>query len=219
MKLIYTAIFTMLLALTPASAQSPEQFDQGTIVLLVDVSSSMSNANVDLQYNSYAKVLTELTFLERVHFEVITFHSWPEIISSGSNTAAAAAFTTQTEIDEGARGATCLLSALEIVKQRLPDLPKPVVVDISGDGEPNCSQTQDLYRSLDELAAMGVVVNTLFIRTITYPYTPQDLSSPTPEQLFQLMTRNGGFSITAKGWMDFEAALFEKLVAEVAMLK
>lgn len=183
---------------------------QGTIILVVDTSSSMEIEHLDIQFDSYARALRELPYLENVNIEVVTFDERPRHVASGHRNVAAQAFEDLARTPPEFRGSTCLTQALYYVEAVVDTVPSPVVVDISGDGQANCAQRDDLHPTLDRLAARGVRVNTLLVSTVTY-------GSGDPVAAYEAMTRNG-FMIHAKTYYDFEAAIFEKLTMELAQL-
>lgn len=202
MRYILTVLFLMWATIAQA---------QGTIVLLVDTSSSMTTGQLDIQFDSYAKALRELPYLNNVNIEVVLFGDNPIHISSGDRLTAAAAFDAVDRNSYNFRGSTCLTKALGFVELMINSLPPPVVIDISGDGEANCTNVKELHPTLDRIASRGVRVNTLLVTNQVYEDT-----SPVTE--YQNMTRDG-FMIHAKSYYDFELAIFEKLTVEIAQLQ
>ena len=190
----------------------------GTVILLADISSSISQENLNLQLDSYAAAMTSVGGLYSVHVEAIVFDNVPVLISSGTNVAAATAFAAHPRLSDMDRGSTCLADALLFVEARIPDLPQPVVLDISGDGEANCTNSDSIPATLDRIAALGVQINTLFINS----GDDQLMAGPDfldPYSFYQTLTRNDGFTMLANGFMEFELSLFDKLTLELAFLQ
>ena len=206
MRYILTALFLVWATISQA---------QGTIVLLVDTSSSMTTGQLDIQFDSYAKALRELPYLDNVNIEVVLFGDRPFLIASGNRFSAATAFDNINRNSYSYRGSTCLTKALWFVEMMLDKLPPPVVIDISGDGEANCHDVKELHPTLDRIASRGVRVNTLLVTNQAYNGILED-TSPVTE--YQNMTRDG-FMIHAKSYYDFELAIFEKLTVEIAQLQ
>jgi len=222
MKILLAILLTFLMAL---AAQA-----RGTIVLVVDISNSLSPAELEIQYSSYAEVLRSIPYLDGVNIEVVLFEENVHHVSSGSAQAAAAVFDELPRSSTDERGITCLNQALQYVDLMLPTLPQPVIVDISGDGDANCDGYHPsghhgpLHATLDDLADQGVVVNTLFMIDETFDYEEaigvEEYTEfmQLPTQFYESLRRNNGFSITAEGIMKFEEALFRKLSLELAQL-
>ena len=174
----------------------------------------MSVEHIDLQFNSYERALRELPYLERVNFEVILFNESPDQIAKQAHRLTAAdAFANLERLPGEYRGSTCMGKALTYVELIIEFLPPPVILDISGDGEANCEGRDGIPDSLNRLAAQGVRINTLVVNEGHEIYG--DLS---PVTEYQSLTRNGGFTIVADSFADFEQAIFEKLTMELAQL-
>jgi hypothetical protein len=222
MKILLAFFFTFVMAV---AAQA-----RGTIVLVVDISNSLSPAELEVQYSSYTEVLRSIPYLEGINIEVVLFENEVHHVSSGSALAAAAVFDELPRSSTDERGITCLNQALQYVDLMLPTLPQPVVVDISGDGDANCDGYHPaghhgpLHETLDRLANQGVIINTLFMIDETFDYEETIGVEEymnfmlTPIQFYESLRRNNGFSITAEGIMHFEEALFRKLSLELAQL-
>lgn len=205
-------LFVALLVLFPSVANAA-----GTIILLIDVSSSIDETQMRLQIDGYLNAVTHISTLQYVNLEVILFGTEPEHISSGNSKQAAAAFATLEILPPAHRGATCLTDALKYVEKLLPELPQPVILDISGDGEANCMNNHFLEPTLDRIAAADVRVNTLYVNNDTMQISGPDAMNP--QLFYRNLVRNNGFAIVANNFDDFELALWEKLVLEVSQLK
>ena len=196
---------------------------QGTLVLVVDLSISISEEHKQLQMDSYAKAMDWITPLENVNIEVVIFARNYHHISSGSRQNAANAFRTEHRID---RSSTCLHRALEYVELMYDTLPQPVIVDISGDGEENCNRSEDTHKLLDRLEAKGAVVNTLMIPIDTSEMF--EYMDPSRIQKKEIELRNyyqslirgpGSFFMYIENFYDFEEAIIKKIIKEIALLK
>lgn len=193
----------------------------GTVVLLIDESSSLDITEMELQYSSYERAMTGVGGMYAVDVVVIGFSQGPRLLSMGSNLEAQAVFAALNagagDFDDVDRGSTCLSAGLALTESLLPDLRHPVVVDISGDGEANCEGRDNIPFILDRMASQGVQVNTLYIAQGDPAIMGPDAVEGLP--FYQSLQRNDGFTLTATGFEDFERALFEKLVLELAYLE
>lgn len=184
---------------------------QGTIILVVDTSSSMSADEIDIQLDSYASAMRQMVFLENVNIEVVLFNTKPSHISSGHRLNASDAFDSIERLAPEHRGSTCITTALKYVETIIPSVPRPVVVDISGDGADNCVDGAELHTVLDRIAQQNVRVNTLLVHDSRYQM------NHIIRNFYRSMTRNG-FTVIAGSYDEFEMALFEKLTLEIAQL-
>lgn len=218
-KLLASLFMTILLGLS-----APAVFAQGngTIILIVDVSGSINEAELSMQRDGYISALTNIPYLRNVNIETIFFHKDAMMMSSGSVENAIKAFQ---DYDEKVynRGITCMTRALQMAEMMIPNLPKPVIIDISGDGQANCADNdgsndfKDLVPTLDRLAAQDVRINTLYI--VDNPHAVAHKNDQGDPLLFyRALTRNGGFTINIDSMADIEAALYEKLIMEIAQL-
>lgn len=206
----------MLIA-APASAV------QGTLVLVVDLSASVSDENVKLQMESYAKAMEWITPLEYMNIEAIIFGKKIYHISSGSRHNAAYAFRNPPTID---RSSTCLHQALMHVESIFDTLPQPVIIDISGDGEENCDLSAYTHELLDRLEAKGAIVNTLMIplnekiMPTWLDETELNLKQNELKQYYETFIRGkGSFFMYIENFYDFEEAIINKIVKEIVLLK
>lgn len=202
---------------------SPVLAVQGTLVLVVDLSASISDENVELQMESYAKAMEWITPMEYMNIEAIIFGKKIYHISSGSRHNAAYAFRNPPTID---RSSTCLHQALMHVESIFDTLPQPVIIDISGDGEENCDLSAYTHELLDRLEAKGAIVNTLMI-----PANKENMMIYMDESTFnkkqvdlkryyESLTRGkGSFFMYIENFYDFEEAIINKIVKEIALLK
>lgn len=216
-----TLIFSLLLLVFSSMAHA-----NGTIVLVVDISNSLNEDDLETQFSSYTNVLRGIPYLEGVNVEVVLFENNPRHVSSGSHLAAAQIFEDLPRTSTDERGLTCLNQALLYVEIMMPDLPPPVVIDISGDGDANCDGYNNgsyatLHSTLDRLEAAGATVNTLFMPPSAPPGGGIYAMTDFMEQIrfYGTLRRGDGFSIVAENLMAFEEALFRKLSREIAQLR
>lgn len=205
MSWIYKAFLILILNVNSVSA--------GSLILLVDISSSIEEHEMHLQFDSYAKLMYEMPALRNVYIEVVLFSDGAELISVGSNEDAARAFINYPILEHSYRGITCLTEALRFTLNRIKDMPTPVIIDISGDGQANCRSDDYIESALDEIAATGTRINTLYINTEDDP-----MQAEANLRFYQQLPRNGGFNLVIEDFYDFELALFEKLTLELATM-
>lgn len=221
-------LFALLLSLFGFTAQAQ------TLVLVNDVSQSMNSASLDTQFQAYATLLAgPLRWsLEGQRVVVVIFGDDAATVSNGSLDEAIAAFTalgsyetrndlinevfpTSSPSDDsyggpnrgaaGARSKTCVGGVLNHVREMVPELPAPVIVDISGDGVDNCGSTTLPKQMAQALLDQDVIINSL-------PMGSNEVAA------WYQANVTTGFQITAWSVAEFEQALYEKLMAEVAML-
>lgn len=196
----------------------------GTLVLLVDLSASISEENVKLQLESYATAMEWITPLEQFNVEVVIFGKNYEHISSGTRHNAAKAFRKEINLD---RSSTCLYDTLSYIRDIYHTLPQPVIIDISGDGEENCNTNfQETHDILDSLQMMGAKVNTLMIplnrRVWNFLRDEQAFAAKEGEMrgYYETLIRGeGSFFMYIENFYDFEEAIIKKIVREIAFLR
>lgn len=207
MKIILLVFFCLL---APSVVHA-----QGTLVLLIDGSASLSLEDLDSQLDSYSNVLRSVPHLENIQIEAILFEDNSFHLASGNAFEVAAMMDAHERTPVRERGLTCLNLALEYVLTLIPELPQPVVLDISGDGESNCSEISRIHELLDLIEDTGTIVNTLYYNNIE-AVVPDRIGAIT---FYQELTRNFGFSMTVSTIDNFETALRNKIVLEVADLQ
>ena len=217
-------LFVFLLSLFGFSAQAQ------TLVLANDVSQSMNSTSLDTQFQAYATLLAGPLHHQLVgqRVVVVLFGNSAATVSNGDVDDAVAAFAALADpairsavINDafnwtppsgpsavgraiaGPRDSTCVGVALKFIHKLSVDLPPPIVVDISGDGADNCYD--DTVAVAKAMLEDDIVINSL-------PMGNDDVAAWYKENV------TTGFQISASGVNDFEAALFEKLMGEVAML-
>lgn len=218
MQILHSIILSFLLLIASSIVASAK----GTLVLVVDLSASISQEDVKLQMESYATAMEWITPLEQFNIEAIIFGKKTYHISSGSRQNAARAFRINQSID---RSSTCLHKALSYVEGIYDSLPQPVIIDISGDGEENCDYSGYTHDLLDRLEVKGAIVNTLMI-----PANKESMMMYMDEPSFNkkqfdlknyyqsLIRGPGSFSMYIENFYDFEEAIIRKIVKEIALL-
>jgi hypothetical protein len=196
----------------------------GTLVLLVDLSASISEENVKLQLESYATAMEWITPLDQFNVEVVIFGKKYDHISSGTRYDAARAFRREINLD---RSSTCLYDTLSYIRDIYYTLPQPVIIDISGDGEENCNTNfQETYDLLDSLQMMGAKINTLMIplNRKVWHFLPNEQAFAMKESELRgyyetLIRGEGSFFMYIENFYDFEEAIIRKIVREIAFLR
>lgn len=218
MRLFRSLIVAVVLLLTTSFSLHA----RGTLVLVVDLSASISDENVELQMESYATAMEWITPLENMNIESIIFGKKTYHISSGSRQNAARAFRINQSID---RSSTCLHQALSYVESIYDTLPQPVIIDISGDGEENCDHSEYTHELLNRLEEKGAIVNTLMIppnKEAMMEYMDESAFGKKQNDLknyYQSLTRGqGSFFMYIENFYDFEEAIIRKIVKEIALL-
>lgn len=215
---MFRLLFILFLITLPTQIKALE----GSLVLVVDLSASISEENVELQMESYATAMEWITPLEYLNIESIIFGKKTYHISSGSRQNAARAFRINQSID---RSSTCLHQALSYVESIYDTLPQPVIIDISGDGEENCDYSGYTHDLLDRLEAKGAIINTLMI-----PVNEESMMIYMDESTFNkkkidlknyyqsLIRGQGAFSMYIENFYDFEEAIIRKIIKEISFL-
>lgn len=212
-----TILLILTLIFAPAVVKA-----QGTLILLIDVSSSLTINELDTQLDSYAEVLTSIPYLRDVNVEIILFDDDPLHLSSGDPIAGAGFLDDHPRTQAQHRGLTCMNQALKYIEALIPTVPQPVVLDISGDGEANCDDDyihggahDPLHETLDRIEQTGTIVNTLYFAD---QFRPED-NFERQVNFYESLTRNAGFSMDVLELAEFELALYNKIALEIAALK
>lgn len=188
----------------------------GTLILLVDVSISITPEDTELQMQAYSNAMMNVYGLEYVDIEVIAFGARAKSMHFGDNRRAAAAFKS---FDRGFvdNTATCIEEALYILKERLPIYEEPIVIDISGDGETNCKAKDVVHKLLDDIAGNDIRVNSLFVKgNMSGKIYPNFNSEEGFLNFYESLQRNGGFTLIAESFGHFQESLERKLAIEIA---
>jgi len=210
---ILTALFLVFSSVS-ATAQ-----ERGTLILMVDVSSSISPSELRLQYEGYEKALYELRgILHGMQIEVITFGQHPEHVHSGNSLTASAFFGSRKMSGERGWGnMTCPVGGLEYIVENWKSWTPPVIIDITGDGEQTdayCFSKKEIWEYRNEIENLGGRVNALLIKPITQMAPHNQV-----RQFYRrLPTNNGEFMMHAENFDKFQLAIMEKIIAEVGYL-
>lgn len=185
----------------------PSLANSRTLILIVDISASISSDNKILVKESYTKAFDELYLFEGLYLEVLLFGDIVTLAGSGTIDEVKKQFDMPTE--QGMDN-TCLEKPLRLVLDRYETFTKPVVIDITSDGAPNCNDWKDISVILDELEEKGAIVNTLYV-----------VNSNMKQSILAEEYRRGrgSFAMSVTSYNDFEEALFRKLTAEIALMK
>ncbi|WP_259992304.1 DUF1194 domain-containing protein [Sulfitobacter sp. S190] len=221
-------VLTVLAAL-PARAREVDL----ELVLAVDVSRSMSPAELELQRRGYAEALTSTAVAEAIEGGLLGRIALTYIEWAGSDSQRVIVPWTEVSSPEGARDVasritahyddslrrTSISSALRFAAQSIETngfegLRR--VIDVSGDGPNNMGPPVRAAR--DEVVAQGITINGL-------PLMTQDALSeiwgiPDLDAFYAacVIGGPGAFVIPVTRWDAFPAAVTRKLVLEIAGL-
>lgn len=228
-----TALAAALMALAGATASPAAEPVDVELVLAVDVSLSMSPAELEIQRDGYAAALTDKAVLDAIasgaygriaitYFEWAgtTSHQlvvpWTTIASREDAERVVARFTAY---PPASARRTSISSALEFGSDLLAESPfksAKRVIDISGDGPNN--QGAPVTEVRDHLVEQGVVINGLPLMTnggYTSSYDVADLDAYYSNCV---IGGPGAFMIPVNAWEQFPEAIRRKLVLELASL-
>lgn len=190
------------------------------LVLLMDVSGSVSAENFRLQREGVAAALRDPGVVRTVESGppmALTLIEWdsrqavvlPWRVLRDRDDLARAADLIEAAPRALAFGAThagdAMAAALDAI-EAAPCVAEQAVIDVSGDGEANGGQPAAALR--DRAAAMGVQVNGLAIVTDTEPMLGQWYRD-------NVMTADG-FVIEAEGFADVARAMRRKIIVEIS---
>lgn len=219
--LLFVVASACLVAVTiagEARGESDGDFDSW-LVLVVDVSGSVTTAEYEVQRTGYVEVLldpmigraldrTAVTIIEFATTAVVTV-AWTDVRGAGAS---------YRETERPFAGNTCVFCGLELALQLLDGKAGKRVIDISGDGVENVRKTQDVHRLRDLATLDQIEINTLALlvepdRTI-YGYTGAPGGShKVLEEWFEEMAN--GFAMSIVTLDDIAYALRSKLFAEI----
>lgn len=199
---------------SPAQAQ--------TLILIVDISDSMSIEEKRFQMQSYAKVLDDMQWYDHYRIDVLAFATNLDYaVEQGTRQDAINYFLTW-ENRPSVHGSTCIHNPIVAVLERIQTYSHPIIIDISGDGVHNCTQSvgtdrhgmsmPDLSMKLDHLENHGAQINTLYF------WNGERTDGMNMQDSYADMARGNGFSIFINTYLEFEIALYQKLSREVASL-
>jgi hypothetical protein len=214
----------------PALAADPVEVDT-ELVLLVDVSRSMSPHELEIQRRGYAEALTSPQVISAIRGGLlgrvaVTYVEWAgagnqrvvvdwRLLESRADAEAFA--HTLTSYFNPALRRTSISSALHFARHALDTngfhgLRR--VIDVSGDGPNNAGERVDHAR--DAVLAAGIVINGLPLMTRDGLGSEWDLEDLDRYYLACVTGGPGSFVIPVRHWDDFAAAVRRKLVLELA---
>jgi hypothetical protein len=218
-----------LLGGLPAAA-SAEPVDV-ELVLAVDVSLSMSSAELDIQRKGYAAALTDPRVLDAIAQGAygriaITYFEWAgnsmqkvvvpwTVIASRADAERAAAQLSASPPASARR--TSISGALEFGADLLAESPfegQKRVIDISGDGPNNQGAPVTIAR--DAVLAQGIVINGLPLMTSGGMSSLYDVAELDRYYADCVVGGPGSFMVPVNDWAQFPEAIRRKLVLELA---
>ncbi len=245
------AALCSLLTSVLAPANAAEDVDTA-LILAVDVSDSVDANRYQLQMEGIARSLEDENVIASITsgqkggilLSLVSWadHAqmqlpWQSIRSADDSRRVAAAIR---ELPQRTGEYTCLTRMMAMVKESVvPDVPAKatrVVLDVSGDGIDNCTETSNTTRERDELVAMGVTINGLPImvkgendvvgsgayRAPGFELNGLLIGPGTAQSTMDSWYRDNviggpaGFLIAAQGFEDFGRAFRQKFVTEIS---
>ncbi len=223
-----------ILSAAPASAQSHPEDDEVVdveLVLAVDVSLSMSPAELDIQRDGYAAALVHEQVLraiqDGVHGKIaVTYFEWAGDITQHvvvpwtriSGAAEAQAFVAQMTANPPRSARRTSISGALLYAEKLFDdngfrgLKR--VIDVSGDGPNN--QGEPVAGTRDAVTAKGITVNGLPLMTRGGFSSSFDVADLDLYYQNCVIGGPGAFVIPVNEWAQFPEAIRRKLVLELA---
>jgi hypothetical protein len=223
-------LLSLLLAAHPAKAETEVDL---ALVLAVDVSRSMSSAELEIQRRGYAEALTSPQVLGAIGSGFagrigVTYVEW-----AGSGTQSIVADWTLIETAGDARAFADLILANPVLTRRRTSISGALlfarlrlavspfaahrhVVDISGDGPNN--QGRPVVAARDALVAQGITINGLPLMTRDGTGSQWHLDDLDAYYRACVIGGPGAFVIPVLDWADFAEAVRRKLVLEMAAL-
>lgn len=201
------------------------------LVLAVDVSLSMSPAELEIQRKGYAAALTDQRVLDAIRQGLngriaITYFEWAgttthhivvpwTIIETREDAEAVSAKLSTTPPNSARR--TSISGALEFGSDLFAESPfqgAKRVIDISGDGPNNQGAPVHLIR--DTVVAQGIVINGLPLMTNAGMISAYDVTDLDRYYNDCVIGGPGAFMVPVNGWSQFPEAVRRKLVLELA---
>lgn len=190
------------------------------LVLLMDVSGSITDRDMRLQLDATARALVSeqiTNIIERLPgglaVKAIAFGPWPEqvtpwtIIQTSHQASEFALRLRQYQRDDEIQNGTYLGRAMNFAIDQfetVPCQPDEMVIDISTDGEADPEPVQQARNRAEEAL---IRINAIGIGR------PELLSS----FLYQSVITSNGFHIAVDTWQDFERAIRRKISLEIAL--
>ena len=221
-------LIALLLCLLPLSAPAEEVDVE--LLLMVDVSRSMSAVELEIQRRGYSEALLSAPVLSAVRAGLlgrvaVAYVEWAGAGSQAvlvdwtliSGEAEARAFVQRLSMTRPERlQRTSISGALEfgagmIARNQYQGLRR--VIDISGDGPNNHGRHVTVAR--DRVVAQGIVVNGLPLMTRDIVDSPWHLEDLDQYYLNCVIGGPGAFAIPVTRWEEFATAVRRKLVLEL----
>lgn len=218
----------LLGGLPTAAAAEPVDVE---LVLAVDVSLSMSPAELDIQRKGYAAALTDPSVLDAIaqgaHGRIaVTYFEWAgstmqkvvvpwTLVASRADAERVAAELSALPPASARR--TSISGALEFGADLLAESPfegLKRVIDISGDGPNNQGAPVTIAR--DAVLAQGIVINGLPLMTSGGMNSVYDVSELDRYYADCVVGGPGSFMVPVNDWAQFPQAIRRKLVLELA---
>lgn len=201
--------WTLFLYATIAQAQH-------TLILAIDVSASVDDEEQRIQMEGYGSVLQFFPYLEGHHVEVILFSSRAVSVSSGTLSDAQAFFDNwyiPEEVYGNGYATTCVNRMLRYVLETLDQYPGVITLDISGDGEENCSRDEQVVETTDQLDAAGVLINALVIQDRVRIHDSRKAIEFYTEHVIN------GYLFLAESFLDVAETLHRKIALEMSHVR
>ena len=212
---IFVILCGIIFSATPAYGQ------QNTLILIVDVSASIDDDEMQLQMDGYLTSLQAFPYFDREYIEVILFSDNAVVVSSGSYYDALEYFENFSSPSSvyntrvySANKTTCVHRPFEFILENWDNYPGFVTIDIAADGRQNCGLDEEVRDLTNELTELGAAINALVVRT---PHTPDVEVFGRVEVFYEDFVVNG-FVVTADGFEDFARALQRKIGLEMSYL-
>lgn len=220
-KLEKIYFITLLITILFVSFVSMAKAQSNTLILAIDVSSSVNEEEMLLQMEGYAEALEYFPYLEDQYIEVILFSDYAVSVVQGSWHDAKAYFDDWYIPDEVYRGGmisahriTCVSRVFEYIYENWSNYPGIVTIDISGDGEENCVESERVQRYAIALSENGAIINALVIDADN---APEVLNFERTYEFYDNYVINGFIEI-AVGFEDIGDALYRKIGLEMSHL-
>ncbi|SFO92755.1 Protein of unknown function [Mesorhizobium sp. NFR06] len=224
-----SAVLALALWLTPAA--SPAEPVDVELVLAVDVSLSMSPAELEIQRHGYAAALTHDNVLKAIADGVygkiaVTYVEWagttwqrvivPWTVIANRNDAEKVVAQLNARPPDSARR-TSISGALSFGSDLFAESGfqgTKRVIDVSGDGPNNQGAPVDLTR--DEVVKQGITINGLPLMTRGGFSSAFDVANLDRYYSDCVIGGPGAFMIPVNDWTQFPEAIRRKLVLELA---
>ncbi len=225
MKKFLWILITLLLLGSPSKAEIT--YD-AALVLAMDVSSSITDINWELQRNGLANAIeskefitsVRVSFLGKILISVVEWSDspikvidWTVLEEPEDFIVLASKIRTLKRVQNGS---TCMIKALHFSALELNTLEGQVarkIIDVSGDGKDNCAKgvddPLDTKQASNFITNQGITINGLPIITPQEPYVDDFYAD-------YVIGGPGSFMVVVDGFKDFETVMKKKLIIEVS---